>query len=214
MKKKVSLFTIVFVVLSALIAILGLFGVFELKGAIVDLLFTSLTLAVAGLLTINSCTMLERKNKLALVSLSLISASAILVIIGLWSDISSSDLYMEITLTACILSVCFNLITSNILKLQNKYLAIQIPSYICFSVVAFFLINASWGGETTGTYSKIFILFIILSLLGMGILAVFSKRLPGESQISSEFIKISKSEYDELIAIKKEYLKFKEKNND
>lgn len=214
MKKKVSFFTIVFVVLSALLAILGLFGVFKLEGAIADLLFTFLTLSVAGLLTINSCTMLERKNKLALISLGLISASALLVIVGLWSNISSTNLYMEITLTACILSVCFNLITSNILKLQNKYLVIQILSYVCFSAVAIFLISASWGGELINNFSKIFILFIILSLLGMGILAVFSKRQTNDYSTTSEYIKISKEEYSELLAIKEKYLKIEEKEHD
>ena len=119
MKKKVSLFTLTFVGLSALLAILALFGAIKLKGAMADLLFTFLTLAVAGLLTINSCTMLERKNKLATVSFGLIAGSALLVIIALWSNVASSNLYMEVTLTLCILSVCFNLITSNILKLQN-----------------------------------------------------------------------------------------------
>lgn len=214
MKKKVSLFTIIFVVLSAIVAILGLFNVLKLEGAIADLLFTCLTLSVAGLLTINSCAMLERKNKLALVSLGLISASAILVVIALWSDIASSNLYMEITLTACILSVCFNLITSNILKLQNRYLALQIPSYICFASVSFFLICASWGSELLVENVKIFVLFIILSLLGMGILAVFSKKQINSNENDSSYVKISKKEYTELLSIKENYLKLKEEKND
>jgi len=214
MKKKVSLFTIIFVVLSALIAILGLFDVFELEGAITDLLFSCLTLSVAGLLTINSCTMLERKNKLALVSLALISVSAILVIIALWSNIASSNLYMEITLTACISSVCFNLITSNILKLQNKYLGLQIPAYICFTIVAVFLISASWGSKIIGDNTKLFILFIILSLLGMGILAVFSKRQTTDTFTTSSYIKIPKKEYEELLSMKEELLKLKGEKND
>lgn len=214
MRKKVSLFTIILVILSALIAILGLFGVFKLEGVITDLLFTCLTLSVAGILTINSCTMLERKNKLALVSLSLISASAILVIIAFWSDISSSNLYMEITLTACILSVCFNIITSNMLKLQRKHLGLQIPFYICFSVVAIFLISASWKSKLIENNTKIFILFIILSLLGMGILAILSKKQMNDTFIDSSYVKITKKEYDELLSIKKEHEELKGSKND
>lgn len=210
-KKKFSLFTIIFVVISALIAILALFGAFKLTGAIADLLFTCLTLSVAGLLTLNSCTMLERKNKLAIVSLSLIAASALLVIIALWSNVASSDLYMDITLTICILSVCFNLITSNILKLQKRYLYIQIAAYVCFMVIAGYLIAASWGTDIFDKGSKIFILFLILSLLGMGILAVLSKKQPADQTDSNQdYIRISKKEYEELLNAKKELEKLKE----
>ena len=214
MKKKFSLFTIIFVVLSALIAILGLFGILELKGAVTDLLLTCLTLAASGLLTLNSFTMLERKNKLALISLSLIGASALLVIISLWTNASSSNVYTEITLTLCILSVCFNLITSNILKLQNKYLKLQIPVYITFAVVAGFLIAVSWDTELSDTTSKIFILFIILSLLGTGVLAVLSKRQSVETYTSVDYVKISKSEYQELLEIKEKYNSLKGQEND
>lgn len=213
MKKKVSLLTLVFVGLSALLAILGLFGAVKLKGTMADLLFTFLTLAVAGLLTINSCTMLERKNKLATVSFGLIAGSALLVIIALWSNVASSNLYMEVTLTLCILSVCFNLITSNILKLQNRYLPVQIASYVCFSVVAGFLVAASWGSSILADSLKIFILFIILSLVGMGVLAVLSKK-QGEEIVSKNYIRISKEEYEELLKAKEELAILKSKHND
>lgn len=215
MKKKASISTIIFVVLSALLSILALFNVIKLKGFYADLLFTFLTLSVSGILLLNSCSMLERKNKLALISSSLISGSSILVIIGLWSNISSSDLYMSITLTLCILSVCFNMITSNILKLQNKHLPIQISAYICFALVAIFLVSASWGGELIGDNTKLFILFIILSLVFVGILIVLSKKqISIDSSTDKEYIKILKIEYEELLSIKKEYKEMKGKEND
>ena len=215
MKKKFSIFTLAFVFISALIAILALFGAFKIKGFVADLLFTCLTLAVAGLLTLNSCTMLERKNKLAIVSMSLIGASALLVIISFWTNASSSSAYTDITLTLCILSVCFNLIVSNILKLQNKYLYIQIASYVCFAVVAVFLIAASWGSDIIGDSSKIFILFLILSLLGLGVLAVISKKQTNDTDAKEkDYIKITKEEYQELLNIKKEFELLKGKEND
>lgn len=213
MKKKISVFTLSFVILSALIAILALFGVLKIKGTVADLLFTCLTLTVAGLLTLNSCTMLERKNRLAIISLSLIGVSALLVIIALWTSVTSSNIYMNITLTFCILSVCFNLITSNILKLQNRYIYIQIATYLCFSVVSLFLVAASWGSKLINNNSKIFILFIILSLLGIGILAVLSKRQNEETN-NKEYIRISKNEYEQLLKAKKELEFLRGKNND
>jgi len=214
MKKKISVFTIIFVVLSAFIPILALFNAVELKGTVADLLFTFLTLSVAGILTLNSCTMLERKNKLAIISLSLISASALLVIIALWSTASSFNAYMNITLTLCILSVCFNLVTSNILKLQNKYLIVQISSYACFAVISIFLISASWGSSLIANQTKLFILFLILSLLGIGILSVLSKKQSEAPNEDKGYIKIAKKEYEELLNIKALYTELKREKND
>lgn len=210
MKKKISIFTITFVVLSALIAILGLFVFFEFEGASVYLLLTCLTFSVAGLLTLNSYNMLEKKNKLALASLSLIIISSTFVIITLWTNIPMSNLFTKITLTTCILSICFNIITSYILKLQNKYLALQLPSYICFAVIAFFLTCLVWGSDIIENNTKIFILFIILSLLESAILAVFSKRQTNETPLNQSYIKIPKTEYEDLLSIKEKYLKLKE----
>ena len=77
MKKKISLATIVFVGISALIAILALFGAIKLEGFFFSLLFTFITLTVAGILTIGLCDMLERKNKMAIISTSLIALSSL-----------------------------------------------------------------------------------------------------------------------------------------
>lgn len=212
MKKKVSLFTLIFVCLSALIAILGLFNFLKIKGVISDLLFSFLILSVAGLLTLNSCAMLERKNKLSLVSLGLIFGSALLVIISLWTNISSKGIYLDLTLTLCIISVCFNLILSYILKLQNKYLFIQIMFYICFSIFSIFLIAASWGSDIISKELKLFILFIILSFVGMGVLSVLSKK-QGTEEVR-DYIKISKKEYEELLKAKEELAKLRGNEND
>ena len=211
MKKKISIFTIIFIVLSALIPILALFNIIELKGVVTDLLFTFLTLSVTGILILNSCTMLERKNKLAVVSLSLIVSSALLVIIALWSTISSSSTYMNIKLTLCILSVCFNLITSNIIKLQNKHLTIQITSYFCFVVVSTFLIFSSWGSLLLVNQIKLFVLFLILSLLGIGLLSIKQNETNNEDK---NYVKISKKEYEELLNIKNLYNELKGEQND
>lgn len=215
MKKKISLITIVCVVLSALIAIFGLFGIFKIKGAISDLLFTFLTLTVAGILTINSCEMLERKDKLAIISLSLISLSSLLVILCYWTNFDNSDLYIKATLVISALSICFNLITSSILKMGQNYKSIQIISYFCYSIVTLYLILVFLNiSELNGTFLKTFILFVILSFLAMCILTILAKKKPHSEIATKEYVKISKEEYNDLLA-KKEQLEIllKERNN-
>lgn len=203
MKKKISLATIICVGLSALIAILALFGAIKLEGVTFDLLFTFLTLTVAGILTINSCDMLEKKNKLAIISLSLICLSTLLVILCFWTTLDDANTFMKSTLIISTLSICFNLITSNVLKLNKNYRVIQTSAYVCYSIVTLYLILLFLNViKLENTHLKIFILFIILSLVGMAVLAVLSKRQITESITSKEYIKISKEEYKELLQAK------------
>lgn len=200
MKKKISLATILCIVISALIAILALFNILTLEGTILDLLFTFLTLTVAGILTLNSCEMLERKNKMAIISFSLITLSTFLVILCYWTSFDNSTIFMNTTVVISVLSICFNIISSNILKMRNSYQLIQIISYISYSIVALYIIGAFLKIiKLSGPNLKIFILFIILSFLAMCILAVLSKKRVTENIPNTEYVKIARSEYEELL---------------
>lgn len=217
MKKKISLATITFVIASALIAILALFGILKINGIIADLLFTFLTLSVAGILTIGSCDMLEKKNIMALVSISLIAISTLLVILCYWTTLDNKQTYLNITLIISTLSVCFNLISSSILKMRGKHKIVQTLGYICYSAVSLYLISSFIKViSLKDTNLKIFILFIILSLLSMAILAILSKRQNVEITETKEYVKITKAEYENLLEKKKqleELLKGKKSND-
>lgn len=215
MKKKISFLTLMCLGVSALIAILALFGFFKLKGMVTDLLFTFLTLTVAGLLTINSCEMLERKNKLAFVSLSLISLSSLLVILSFWTTLDNSAVYTNVTLVTSILSICFNLISSSILKMGKNYKFIQAISYICYSIVSILLALAFLSIiELNGTILKLFILFVICSLVAMCMLSILSKKHPTIQQENKKYIKITKEEYENLLNQKQQLEQLlKEKNS-
>lgn len=204
MKKKISLATIICVGLSALIAISALFGILKLKGVFFDLLFTFLTLTVAGILTLGSCEMLERKNKIAIVSLSLIGLSTLLVVLCFWTKLDNNDTYSKATLVVSALSICFNLISSSILKIGKDKKIIQIISYCCYSIVTLYLILTFTDVISLGgTNLKIFILFIILSFVAMCVLAVLSKKSTIDSQTpNKQYVKITKEEYEDLLSKK------------
>ena len=204
MKKKISLITLVCVGLSALIAIGALFGLLKLKGFTLDLLFSFLTLTVAGILTLNSCEMLEKKNKLAFISISLILLSTILVILCFFTNLDNIDSYMKLTFVISTLSICFNLISSSILKMEKNYKVVQLIAYSCYSIISIYLILIFLDSiKLDGTNLKTFILFIILSFVSMCTLAILSKKKPSQNFISAEYVKISKEEYQDLLNKKK-----------
>ena len=200
MKKRISFATIIFIGLSALISISALFRIFELKGVILDLLFTFLTLTIAGILTLGTSEMLERKNKIAIISLSLLGISTLLVVLCYWTNLDSSEAYLKTTLVTSTLSIYFNLISSNILKMGKSKKVIQGISYICYSVVALYLILIFLDAiSLNGTNLKIFILFIILSFVALCVLTVLSKKSLYEDFVTKEYIKITKEEYEDLL---------------
>lgn len=203
MKKKISLATIIFVGFSALISISALFEIFKLKGVILDLLFTFLTLTVAGILTLGTCDMVERKNKISIISLSLLGLSTLLVILCYWTKLDNSDAYLKTTLVTSTLSICFNLISSSILKMGKSKKVIQGISYVCYSIVALYLVLIFLDAiSLNGANLKIFILFIILSFVAMCVLTVLSKKSLSEVSIVTEYVKITKEEYEDLLSKK------------
>lgn len=211
MKKKISLATLVCIGISAIIAILALFGAFELKGAIASLLFTTLTLSASGILLLNSCEQIEKKHKAALAGVGLITFSAILVTLCFWTDLDEVDFYFKSTLTLSTISVCYNFISSSILKMGQNYKVLQILSYICYSVTSLFLILMFLNGIDLDDVSKVFILFVILSLFAIFTLKVLAKKKPVDAE-DKNYIKITKAEYNDLLAKKAQLEKLLEEN--
>lgn len=214
MKKIVSWITIGSVGLVALLLIGALFSVVKLEGAVADVVFTGLTLTVAGLLTLNSCNMLERKNKLAIASLSLIGLSSLLVILCFWTKLdNNSKTYLNITLTISALSVCFNLISSGVLKLGKRYLPLQVISYACYAALSLYLIIIFWSSAELNF--KLMAVLIILSLLFFCVQLVVAKKQGDTVPVEVNYVKITKEEYEDLLAKKEQLEKLLlEKKND
>ncbi len=214
MKKIVSWITIGSVGLVALLLIGALFSVVKLKGAVANVIFTGLTLTVAGLLTLNSCNMLERKNKLAIASLSLIGLSSLLVILCFWTKLdNNSKVYLNITLTISALSVCFNLISSGVLKLGKRYLPLQAISYACYAALSLYLIIIFWSSAELNF--KLIAVLIILSLLFFCVQLVVAKKQGDTVPVEVNYVKITKEEYEDLLAKKEQLEKLLlEKKND
>ena len=212
MKKKISIFTLCCVGISALLLILALFNAIKLQGFVLNLLWTTLTLTVSGLLTLNSYVMLEKKNKLAIGSISLIVLSSLLVLLCFWTNLDDINFYLKATFVVSSLSVCFNLISSNVLKIGSNYKVIQIISYICFVLTTLCVILLFLDVPVD---IKLFIVSIIFSFVALCVLAVFSKKNEGDiPDKQTQFLMISKEEYEELVACKKELEELRGRKND
>ena len=203
MKKGLTIVTLTGLAISVLLLILSVLGVSFLAAERLNLLITSATITAGGFFAITSVNLLNYNKKIAYVSLSLISLSVLLIIIQTWLT-TLGDIYSYITFTVAILSVLFNTISSTVLKLQKRYLAVQIIVYIVQIIFILITLLLIYGVLKFDGVFELFLVALILSLAGVIVLAVLSrKNVVGNND--DQLVKISKQEYLLLLEKAKKY---------
>lgn len=204
MKKYISYSALGCVGLATIMALLGLFGVPVFQGVGLQILFTIVTLAVVSIFLLNAAELLERKNVIAYISMALILLSAVLFLIIIWGQILVANTYGRITITISMISIVFNIITANALKLGKRYLVIQIIEYVLLAFIVVLITLTVFDGEFDRLV-QIYFLAAVIVAFAMGIaLSVFSKKVASENYANAKpkdgYVQITKEEYDKLLA--------------
>lgn len=205
-KKFFTIGTIVGVFACAIMLILTIFKINFFEGIKANILISIASLTVGGFFAISAINLINYNKKLAYVSLGFIALAVLLVIIGSW--IETGGIFSKLTFTVAIISVLFNVIVSGILKLQKRYLALQIISYIITASFAIVLLLMIYNIFSFANIMEIFFVLLILTLVGIITISILSNKVPNLD--NKNFVKISLSEYEELVAKAK---KFDELNN-
>ncbi len=211
MKKYISYTTLGLVGVATLMALLGIFGVPVFKGVGLQILFTVVTLAVVALLLLNTAELIERKNVVAYISLGLLILSAVLFLIIIWGKLFVVDTFGRVTVTISMVSVVFNIISANALKLGKKYLAVQLIEYALLAVIVVLITITIFDGKFDRLGSAYFLASVVVAL-AMGIaVSVFAKKVASEGYAPTKakegYIQVSKEEYDKLVAENQELKK-------
>lgn len=188
--------TLVGLGLCTLMLILTIFKINFFEGTKLSLLITTACLTVGGYFSISSYHALNKNKILGIVSFVLIWVSVLLVTISGWIDMSG--LFGDITLTIALLSVLFNFIVSNTLKLGKNYKAIQILCNLILSVFIVLILLMTYEILTLTKIGSFFWIMLILSIVSFITISVLANKSKDE-ETSSEYIKIKKSEYELLL---------------
>lgn len=203
-KKILTITTIVFTILSALLLILLLFKV--TNHYLTSILITSGAIAVGGFFAINSANSVSKSKVIGWVSFALICLSVLLIIIMSWQrDINLNSLYIKITICFSILSVIFNIIVSFILNLGKGLMPFQITLYVITAILYIIAVFQIFGmiPKGNGQGTTWYLVVLIIDVAGLFLLKIFSKRIVKSS--GKNTITISKEEYDVLIDKAKKY---------
>jgi len=213
-KKITTISTIVATSITALILIMLLFDIKLFGKFYLDFLLTFATLGIGGFFAINGINMLKKSKILGYVSLGLILASIFLIVLSVWINFDS-DLYFNITISLGLLSILFNIIVSSGLSLGKSKLVWQILVYVIVFITDIIATLGVFKVIDLADIIAIFLMLIILSILGVIILRIFSKKIISDIvEEGSGMIKISKEEYLSLLEKAKKYDEMISKSSD
>ena len=200
MKKLFTTTTLIGLGLCTTMLILTIFGNSFFEGVKASILITTACITVGGYFSISSCNVLSKNKALGTISFCLIWLSVLLVTISGWTDMSG--LFGDITLTLALLSVLFNFIVSNTLKLGKNYKSIQVICMIILCVFILLILSFAYEILKLSDISSLFWIMLILSIVSFITISVLANRSSEDN--SGEYVKITKKEYELLLSKSKQ----------
>ena len=198
-KKIIILSSIIALSLAGLIAIGFIFNIVKTTNFLGKFCFTLVTISVSGFVALNALLLLEKKfNVFAVISIALIYLCALSILFIIWSGKLHWNLFTKTVIVASSTSLMFNFIVTSAIRLNKKYMPLQIATYVfmgLFDILLGALIYKKAHGVIT-----FMVCDAIIAVVLMFITSILSKRLydPSEEVVSKDYIKISVSEYNEM----------------
>lgn len=202
-KKILTIITIVSLCIPVFLLILAIFGVEVFKGVLLSILLTLATIAVASAFSINALNFFEKNKPVSVVSLSLLGTSTLLGSIIYWSGFSMPHIYNQLVMFLAVATVFFCIIVSTHLKLEKRFLVLQIITYglvIIIDILLTLLIFGVQIFEVNGMV-QIFITMCLVAFALLCVNAVLGKKSSETAEkTDKKFVKITVEEYEALKA--------------
>ena len=177
--KKTLMYTSLVALAVCIILLIGsLFGLNTFEGALLKLLETFATIAVAGFFAINALTMTEKNKIIGFVCAGLLGFLSLLLIIIFWANIPWG-VFQKLVFVLTIATFLFNIIVNLNLKLDKNLLVLQIITYILIGIIDIILTMVIFGSKilTNDAVLKVFIAGCIIVFGLLCALEILSKKV-------------------------------------
>lgn len=172
--KKILMYSSLTTLAVCIVLLIGaIFGLKTFEGAILKLLKTCATIAIAGFFAINALTMTDKNKIMGYVCAGLLGFLSLLLLVIYWANISWG-VFQQLVFVLAIATILFNIIVNLNLKLDKNFLVLQIVTYILIAVIDIVLTLVIFGSTilANGTVLKLFIagcivVFGLLCALGI-----------------------------------------------
>ena len=198
------------------ILIAAIFGLDVFTGTWLKVLQSLATIAVAGLFSFNALNFMRKSKIIALITFALIGTLTVMMFIIYWGNIEFTSTFSKIITILAVTTIFFNIIVSNILKLNRNHLTLQIITYALIGAIDIILILQICEIDVISRIPRIFVVACLVVFALLITLFVFGKKAPEEEvKIDGEkVVKLKQSEYDALLGkIKELEEKLKEKSD-
>ena len=145
-KKVLTIIALVTLIIDIGLLISAIFGapVFE-WGILTKILLSSVTLTVASAFAITAVGYINKQRVLSIITLSMLGLLCIFAFVIYWNSILFNNVFTQITVTLAILTVTFCLLVNVGVRLDKKFFALQIVTYILMAISDILLILLVWG---------------------------------------------------------------------
>lgn len=203
-KKVLTIIALVTLIIDIGLLISAIFGapVFE-WGILTKILLSSVTLTVASAFAITAVGYINKQRVLSIITLSMLGLLCIFAFVIYWNSILFNNVFTQITITLAILTVTFCLLVNVGVRLDKKFFALQIVTYILMAISDILLILLVWGVPlfSIAVLSQIIgVIFLVTFALwcSLSILSRKNQSVNDETKVSVESVTISKLEYQAL----------------
>lgn len=203
-KKVLTIIALVTLIIDIGLLISAIFGapVFE-WGILTKILLSSVTLTVASAFAITAVGYINKQRVLSIITLSMLGLLCIFAFVIYWNSILFNNVFTQITVTLAILTVTFCLLVNVGVRLDKKFFALQIVTYILMAISDILLILLVWGVPlfSIAVLSQIIgVIFLVTFALlcSLSILSRKNQSVNDETKVSVESVTISKLEYQAL----------------
>lgn len=206
-KKGLMISSLVSLGIACVLLILAVFKIKVFEGVLLHILLVFATLTLASAFMINELNVIKRDKVLGSVSSALLLLSVLFAFIIFCSPLLENGGYFcTATAIISIFSIFFMIIISIKTKLNKRFFAIQIVAYILLCILDIFL-SILIGGFNLFSVTAMTEIFGVLCVVTFGIilaLIILSVKRNNQEVENQDFVKILKSEYENLLKENKE----------
>lgn len=202
-KKILTTVSLICVVVSVGLLIGAIFGLRVFKKPLLAVLLSFATVGVASAFSINSLTMHKKNRTIAYATLGLMGVTTLMALIIYFSNFSTAVYFNKVILVLGIFAVLFNIIVSLILKLDKRYLILQIITYLIILAIDIILTLQVFRVDVFGI-KGFWKIFLVLCLLAFGLLcttSIISRKTASDEKddtIKSKKVSLTAEQYKEM----------------
>lgn len=203
-KKILTITSLVAMIISVIMLIGAIFGLKVFEGVLLKFLLSFAAIAVGCTFAINAISIYGRNRIVSLVSLGLLGLSVLFALIIFWAGFDMSVGFNKFTLILAMATIFFNIIVSLIIKLDRRYLVLQIITYVLILVIDIILTLQIVNVDVFGVkdFWKFFLAICLVAFALLCATGILGRKydVGGEKEVKAKqgFVKLSQAEYDAM----------------